>query len=132
MKLLGIDYGEAKIGLAISNGEIAEPYEVIKIANKQSFSSNSEWRIKNICQQEKIEKIIIGLSEGEMAEKTREFGEEIKKITGLPVEYQDETLTSQKAVEKMNQSGKARMKKKSSEHSISAALILQEWLDDHK
>lgn len=65
-----------------------------------------------------------------MAEKTKRFGEELTKITGLPVAYQDETLTSQTAVGKMIEAGKPRMKKKSSEHAIAAALILQDWLDD--
>lgn len=123
MKYLGIDYGEAKIGLAISEGEIAKPLEVCSI-------QYAVYSIKNICQREKIEKIVVGISEGKMAEKTRKFGEELQRVTGLPVEYWDETLTSQEAVKKMIEAGKPQMKKKSSEHSIAAALILQDYLDN--
>lgn len=123
MKYLGVDYGLAKIGLAISEGEIAEPLAAIDIRNWESV-------ISNICSRQGIEKIIIGISENKMAEKTKKFGEELAKLTGLPVEYYDETLSSQQAVQKMNEAGKPRMKKKSSEHPIAAAIILQAYLDN--
>lgn len=123
MKILAIDFGEAKIGLAISEGEIAQPRGVVLISNFQS-------PISNLCRKERVEKIIIGISEGKMGEKTKKLGEEIRKLTGLPVEYWDETLTSQEARSKMNEAQKPRMKKKSSEHSIAAALILQDYLDN--
>ncbi len=125
MAILGVDYGEAKIGLAISEGELAQPVGVIDINN---------WReeIARICQAQGVGKIILGVSEGQEAKKTREFGEELKNLTGLPVEYFDETLTSKVAVEKLNEAGKPRMKKKSSEHGFAAAIILQDYLDSQK
>jgi putative Holliday junction resolvase len=122
MKILGIDYGEKNIGLAISEGEIASPLGAI---------DNKIWEsgIREICQRETVDKIVIGISEGKMAEKTRQFGEELRKITGLPVEYWEETLTSKEAVKKMIEAGKPKMKKKLAEHAIAAALILQDYLD---
>ncbi|GAG09922.1 unnamed protein product, partial [marine sediment metagenome] len=84
MKILGVDFGEKKIGLAISEDFLAEPLGVIK----------AERAIKRICQEQGIEKIVVGISEGKMAETTRDFGERLKSATGLSVEYQDETLTS--------------------------------------
>ncbi len=123
--ILGIDYGEAKIGLAISEGELAQPLGVIETNN---------WReeIGRICQTQGIEKIIVGISEGKEAQKTREFGEELKNLMGVPLEYFDETLTSKVAVEKLNEAGKPRMKKKSSEHGFAATIILQDYLDSQK
>ncbi len=123
--ILGIDYGEAKIGLAISEGELAQPLGVIEINNWQE-------EISRICQEQGVEKIVVGISEGQEAQKTKQFGEELKNLTNLPVEYVDETLSSQKAVEKMNEAQKPRMKKKSSEHPIAAAIILQDYLDNQK
>jgi len=119
MKILGIDYGEAKIGLAISEGEIAGPLQVV----------SSKYQVASICQREDVDKIIIGISEGKMAEKTRQFGEELRKITGLPVEYWEETLTSQEAVKKMIEAGKAKRRRKTDEHAVAAALILQDYLE---
>ncbi|MFZ5365715.1 MAG: Holliday junction resolvase RuvX [Patescibacteria group bacterium] len=118
MKILGIDYGERKIGLAISEGVLAEPLKIVK-SNRQ---------IVSICQKEGIEKIVVGISEGKMAERARKFGRGLGKITGLPVKFQDETLTSQEAVAKMKEIGK-RVK---DEDAISAALILQEYLETQK
>jgi len=120
MKFLGIDFGQSKIGLAVSEGNIAKPLGVV----------SSKRQVVEICQRDEIETIIMGISEGKMAVKTRKFGQELQQTTNLPIEYWDETLTSQKAQEIMNQAGKPRMKKKSSEHTISAALILQDYLDN--
>lgn len=123
MKILGIDYGEAKIGLATSEGEIAEPLGMIEIRNW-------ELGIGNICRKEKVEKIVVGISEGKMAEKTREFGERLREITGLLVEFWEETLTSKEAVKKMIEAGKARRRRKTDEHAVAACLILQDYLDN--
>lgn len=122
MKYLGIDYGEAKIGLAVSSGEIATPQGVIGRRQLKALAL--------FCQQNKIEKIMIGLSEGRIAEKTKRFGQELAKLTGLPVEYYDETLSSQQAREKMIEAGKPQRKKKLDEHALSAAIILQDYLDN--
>ena len=122
MKYLGIDYGEAKIGLAVSDGEIAEPVGV--------FSHGQHRAIALCCQQNKIEEIVIGISEGKIGEKTKKFGLELGKLTGLPVVYQDETLTSQTAAKKMVEAGKSKMRRRIDGHAVAAALILQEWLDN--
>lgn len=122
MKYLGIDYGEAKIGVAISEGELASPHGV--------FRHGQNNLIVLFCQRNKIERIIIGLSEGKMAQKTKKFGEKLQKLTGLPVVYQDETLTSQTAAKKMLEAGKAKMRRRIDGHAAAAALILQDWLEN--
>lgn len=125
MKILGIDYGEKRIGLAVSGGEIARPLMVIPVKN-----SKVGGRIKKICEREDISKIVIGISEGRTAEKTREFGHELQKATGLPVEFFDETLTTQEAIRKMVEAGTSRKKRKEFVDAISAALILQGYLEN--
>lgn len=118
-KILGIDFGLKNIGLAIAEGFLAEPLEVVR----------TEKATKRICEEHGIEKIVIGISEGEMARKTRGFGERLKRATGLPVEYQDETLTSEEAKKLMVKIGKPKKKRQKQAHPISAALILQSYLD---
>lgn len=118
MRLLGIDYGEAKIGLALADGPLAEPLGIVK-------NQKGELRISQICEEQKIEKIIIGISEGEIAEKQERFAQKLRKIVNLPIEFQEETLTSQEAISKMREIGK-RIRE---EDAISAALILQAYLD---
>ena len=122
MRILGIDFGEKNIGLAIAEGFLTEPLGVVR----------TEKAIKRICKEKGVGKIVIGLSEGEMAKKTREFGERLKKVTGLPVEYQDETLTSEEAKELMLKIGKPKKKRQTQVDSIAAALILQSYLDQQK
>lgn len=119
MKLLGIDFGLVNIGLAIAEGPLVEPLGVIQ----------DEKQIKRICHKQGIEKIIIGISEGKMAKKTRNFGKRLKRITSLPVEYQDETLTSEEAKRLMIKIGKPKKKRQEQRDAIAAALILQNYLD---
>lgn len=124
MKYLAIDYGRSHLGLAISEGFIAEPYGVeVRI-------SNLEAGIKEICQKENIEIIIIGISEGLMAEETKKFGASLANAIGIPVEYQDETLTSKEAIKKMIESGKKKIDRQTKEHNFAACLILQSYLDN--
>ncbi|PJE67831.1 Holliday junction resolvase RuvX [Candidatus Shapirobacteria bacterium CG10_big_fil_rev_8_21_14_0_10_40_9] len=118
MKILAVDFGLAKIGLAISEGALAEPLGIIE-------NKNWETGIKRICQEQKIDKIVVGISEGEMAEKQKKFGVELARVVSLPFEFQDETLTTSEAIAKMREIGK-RVK---DEDAISAALILQEYLN---
>jgi len=126
MRILGIDYGLKKIGLAISEGELAEPLGVINAIRNTQYAIR---KIKAICDKDGIEKIVVGISEGKMAEKQRKFGRELAKITSLSVEFQDETLTSQDAIAKMIQAGKRRKFRRQFQDAVAAAIILQSWLD---
>lgn len=133
MRYLGIDYGERKFGLAISDGILAEPY------NKKLRTQDSELRtisqklafIKDIIIREKIEQVVLGLPENKIGKKVKEFGEMLKRLTGLPVEYFDETLTSQEAVVKMIEAGRGEKYRQEKQHNIAACLILQNYLDNH-
>lgn len=118
MKYLGVDFGEKKIGLAMAEGILAQPYGII---------DNGKWEleIKKICEGEKIEKIVVGVSEGKSGEKARDFGSKIEKKTGLPVVYFDETLTTYDALVKMREVGI----KKQDEDAFAAAILLQNYLD---
>lgn len=128
MRILGIDFGIKKIGLAISEGQLAEPYKQLKVKSSKSKVE----KIKRICEEEKIEKIIIGISEGLMAEQTLDFGYQLRKVTGLPIEFEDETLTSEEAKNLLVKIGKPKKKRQKQIDAISAALILQNYLDRKK
>lgn len=130
-KILGVDYGEKKIGLAISGGEVAEPLEVVSRKYPTYAKASAVKQVASLCEREYVDKIVMGFSEGKTAEKTKRFGEELRQATGLTVEYWDETLTSQEAVKKMVQAGKKKSKRKLDEHAVAAALILQDYLDNH-
>lgn len=122
MKLLGIDFGKSHIGLSFSEGEIASPYAVIP-------NDNWERKIKDIVEKEDIDKIVIGISEGKMAEETRRFAIEVEKITGVNVGLFDETLTTHDAMQNMIGSGKSKKFRKEMKDAIAASLILQSYID---
>lgn len=123
MKILGIDYGLKKIGIALSEVGLAEPLSVI---SNQPLVVR---KISEICRKYGIEKIVIGLPEGEIAKKVKEFGRKIAELTKLPVIYQDESLTSKEAVAKMIEAGRGRKARREKEDAVSAAVILQSYLD---
>lgn len=125
MRILAIDYGQKKIGLALATSRLAEPYQVIRYKTKKELMT----KLLEIIKEERIEKIVIGLSEGKMGEETKEFGEAIKQESQLPIEYQDETLSTQKAQELSRDAGIKRVRRKEMEDAFSATLILQAYLD---
>lgn len=106
------------MGLAMAEGPLAEPLGIISAQNWES-------EIRRIVTEQKIEKIVLGLSEGEMGEKQKAFAQKLNQILGLPVELQEEILTTYDALSKMKEAGKPMQ----NEDAIAAALILQAYLD---
>lgn len=123
MKILGIDFGIAKIGLAMADNGLAQPIGVIK--NYRETLT----KIAQIVEQKRIEKIIIGVSEGKIGQKAKEYGRKLEEITGVKVSFQDETLTTKEAVAKMIEAGKKKKYRQEKEDAFAAAIILQAYLD---
>ncbi len=122
MKYLGIDYGEKRIGIAVSDdsGIIAFPHATIE------NTSSTLFEIKKICDAEKAAHIIIGMPMliGEVSPLMRtiqRFGEALERFVEIPVAYENEIFTT-----KMATQGGA---KKNTVDQSSAALILQSYLD---
>lgn len=126
MRILGIDYGRKKIGLATTEVGLAEPLKVLHTENLPDAIKKVIKVIKTL----KIEKIVLGLSEGDMAEETKFFGSEIEAATGIKIDYFDETLTSVEAQNVAIKSGLKRKKRKTLEDAFAATLILQGYLDN--
>ena len=123
MKILAIDFGTQRIGLAVSRHSLAEPLKIID--NDELVFEG----IEQILEQEEIELILVGLSENKMAQKTKEFSQELKKITSLPIEFIDETLSSKNVHQKLATSAMKLKKRQGSIDHYAAADFLQEWLD---
>lgn len=128
MNYLGLDYGEKKIGVALSAGIFSRPCKTIK---KETIESQLT-EIQKICQEEAIDQIIVGFPEQDKdsltAEKINSFVKKLKATVQIPVSFQDETLSSQHALQKMIESGKG-MKRRKDDDSFAAAIILQDYLD---
>lgn len=124
MIILGIDYGRKKIGLAIGDTEtgLAEP---IGILPSVKFKIQSV----KLCQDNDIKVIVIGITEGEIDEEIKTFGEKLEKDTGIAVKFFDETLTTQDAQKILGQIGRNKKYKKTMEDSIAAAIMLESYLE---
>jgi len=118
MKIIGIDWGESKIGLAKAEGSLAEPLVVVKPAD-----------LEKILLAEKPELIIVGISENQSGEKAREFGVELEKKLGIKVEFVDETLSTAEAQIRSREAGVGRQKRRGMEDAYAATILLQNYLD---
>jgi putative transcription antitermination factor YqgF len=113
---LGVDFGKAKIGLAIADSEtkIAFGYGILK-NSREVFREIGE-----IIGKERIDKVIVG-GEGE------NFGELLEKRLKVPVEIQSEIFSTQLAERLIKEKGMKKIKKYDDQEA--ARIILQSWLD---
>lgn len=132
MRLLGIDYGTKRVGIAVSDdeGRMAFPRETI--ANDAHLFEY----IEKLCAEEEIGAVILGESrdfsdsENPMMEQVHQFRTTLEQRTGLPVEYELEALTTQQArriPEKQEKTRKPHTRE--NVDASAAALILQSYID---
>jgi len=126
MAVLGVDFGQRRIGLALSEGFLARPYDVLQ--NDQNFFS----RLKAICVREAIEKIVLGLPEGENQAKVKKFAKEVKNKVDLPIFFVSEVMSSKEAQKRLIQSGRSRKYRRSVIDAASAAVILESYLNQNQ
>lgn len=127
MKILGIDYGRKKIGIAVGDTDT-------KLAEPLTTFNNFKFLIlnlKSILNDQMIKKIVIGIPGGKIQAEIKKFGQEVKKETGASVEYFDETLTTQDAQKILIASGRKRKSRKEKEDSVAAAVMLQLFIEGH-
>jgi len=125
MRLLGIDYGRKKIGLAISEGILAEPLCVVRYSDINVLIE----RIKRIIKEHEIEKVVVGVSEGVIGKESKKFSQGLSQGLQIPVETFDETLSTHNAQITSIEAGIKRKKRKDMEDAYASTLILQEYLD---
>jgi len=131
-RILAIDYGDKRIGVAISDplGFTAQEYETIIVTN----NVNHFLRIKEIIDENNVMKVLVGMpflmngKKGERAEKTEEFIKKLEKYVSVPVFTLDERLTTSEAKKIMISLGQKTGKKKEKIDRLSAALLLENYL----
>lgn len=122
-KILAIDYGTKRIGTAVSYDFLAEPLEIVS-NDEQCFS-----RIQQLCQENQIEKIVVGLSDRKMAEETKKFTQKLSEYIQLPIEFFDESFSSKDVQKKLIDAGSKQSRRKQPIDDLAAAHFLQEYLD---
>lgn len=133
-KVIGIDYGTTRIGVAASYGSLAEPLLVINNSGSEKSPDGVVTQvalkeIASICLMEGAVEVVVGVSEQKMAEQSRHFARLVQEATHLPVSLADETLTSVTVGQKLREAHAPRHKRSGKIDHFSAALILEEWLE---
>jgi putative Holliday junction resolvase len=136
LRSLGLDVGDRRIGIAISDplGMLARPLSVLE----RSDDAADVAIILKLVKEQEVAMIIVGLplsmdgSAGFQAEKVQQFAEKIKAAAAPPLEYRDERLTTVAAKNILEASGKKRERfvKKGAYDAAAAAVILQEYLNE--
>lgn len=133
MKILGIDYGEKRTGIAVSDalGMTAQGVKTIF----ESYAPNVAKEAAKIAYELNAEKIVVGLpknmdgSIGFRGEATYSFIEELKKETDLPIITWDERLSTVSAIKSLNETNTRGKKRKEVVDTVAAMYILQNYLD---
>ena len=133
---MGLDVGSKTVGVAISDplGFTAQGLEIIAIDEaKGEFGFD---RLKELVAEYKVDRFVVGLpknmnnTSGPRVEASQAYGQQLVEISALPVDYQDERLTTV-AAERMliEQADISRGKRKKVIDKLAAQLILQNYLD---
>jgi putative Holliday junction resolvase len=134
MRILGLDLGDKRIGVALSDpmGWTAQGLDVITSAGGVKSDIR---RIKEIADKHEVEKVVVGLplnmdgSSGPRAEKARDFADRLARVLDLPVEMWDERLTTAEAERLLVEADMRRAKRRQVIDKMAAVLILQNYLD---
>lgn len=133
MRVLGLDFGEKRIGVSVSDelGLTAQGITtIIRKNNKQVMDE-----LKQVIHRYQVEQVVIGYplrldgSEGIQCEKVNHFGRYIETAFGLPVVKWDETLSSQAAEDVLREADVHWKKRRLVVDKVAATLILQSYLD---
>lgn len=140
MRVLGVDYGQRRIGLAISDDTalLARPWRTVPAGENpvrsaeaiaHSFASDPDIG--------EIGAIVVGLprrlngADTDQTEPARACARALADLTGLPVHLQDERLSSHEAEQRLAERERDWRKRKAQLDAASAAIILQDYLDGH-
>ena len=139
MRIMGLDFGAKTVGVAVSDPLFvtAQGIEIIRREEENKLRRTLA-RIEALIQEYEVGEIVVGLpvrldaSEGDRAEKTREFADRLFRRTGLPVRLWDERLTTAAADRTLEEAGVRREKRKAYVDKIAAVLILQNYLEERQ
>ena len=133
-RFLGIDHGTKRIGLAVSDpgATLASPLTTVAASGNLSDEIAA---VLSCAKEFEIDAFVVGLplnmddTEGNQAKTVRRFGAELERISGKPVHYWDERLSSRAAEELLRPAELTRKKHKARLDRVAALVILQGFLD---
>lgn len=132
-RTLGVDYGERRVGLAISDelGMMALPLDILQAQNFRQVIKD----VLHLVQIKQVVRIVVGLplnmdgSRGPAVEAVERFVLELRRESGLPVEVWDERLSSRQVERMLIDSDVSRARRKGLVDKLAAQVVLQSYLD---
>lgn len=139
MRVMGLDYGDKTVGVAISDELLitAQPIETVERERTNKLRKTYQ-RIEALIAEYEVEKIVLGRplnmngTEGDRVELTEAFAEELSRRTGLEIIWMDERLTTVEANRILEETGVAHSARKEHIDKMAAAIILQTYLDTQR
>ena len=133
MLIMAIDLGDKRTGLAIGDEGTgtAMPVEVLEVARGPALLD----AVSEAIRSHGPGRLVVGLplnmdgTEGDRARLCRQFGTELQQMSGLPVSFQDERLSSDEANRRMARSGRTHVAKKRLRDALAACVVLEDFLD---
>ena len=144
LRILGIDYGDRRIGLAMGDTEVAiatglptleRPLARRSLGDGVSPTADITEPLRRLCREQGIERIVVGVPvnmDGSMGQRARlslDFAEQLRAELGLEVETWDERLTTRQADRAMIEGDLSRKKRKGRVDRLAAQLLLQSYMD---
>lgn len=136
MRIMGLDYGAATVGVAISDALLLTAQGIETIRREQELQLRKTYRrIEELVKEYEVDRIVVGYPKhlnntiGERAKMAEEFAQALERRTGLTVVLQDERLTTVEAHRVLDAGGAGLEKKKEVVDKLAAVLILQSYLD---
>ena len=136
MRIMGLDFGAATVGVAISDALLLTAQGIETIRREKELQLRKTYqRIEELVKEYEVERIVVGYPKhlnntiGERAKKAEEFAQALERRTGLTVVLQDERLTTVEAHRVLDAGGAGLEKKKEVVDKLAAVLILQSYLD---
>jgi len=132
MRLIGLDHGTRRIGVAVGDTETGLAFARGAIRTRSADAAVAA--VLELAAHETISQVVVGLprnmdgSEGPQAERVRGFGARLA-AAGLRVEFVDERLTSWQAAKDLERAGRRPSRRSGELDSAAAQLVLQQYLD---
>lgn len=133
-RLLGLDIGEKRIGVAVSDPDrrVATPLVVLDAARARADGRE----LIGLVEEYEAAAVVVGLpltlsgEEGPQARRVRESAARLAQFLRVPVEFVDERLTSSEASRRMREAGLSERQQRGSKDMVAAAILLQAYLDE--
>ena len=135
MRIMALDIGEKRVGVAISDPDERVASPVCVLAADEVLANGRSFRI--VLADWEPELFLCGLpmtlsgEEGPQAERVRGFAEAVAKRIGIPLEFADERLSSAEAKRSLREKGLSEKAMRGKVDMIAASIFLQSWLDAH-